>query len=138
LRDIRHQFQRSEGDFFASRRSMHRRYRDVWHPATDVYETSDEVVIQMSLPGVQPEQVTVACNGDTITVCGVRNGPRSDDIVRYHQMEIRNGYFERRITINIPFDPSRAHGRYEDGFLFVHIPKTQQRTGQVVTIRLRL
>ena len=137
-RDIRHHFQQSEEDFFSSRRNMGCRYGDVWHPPTDVYETRDDVVVQMSLPGVRPEQVTVACNGDTITVCGVRNRRRSDEITRYHQMEIRNGYFERRITIHIPFDPSRARGRYDDGFLFVHIPKTKQRTGQVVTIRLSL
>jgi HSP20 family protein len=137
-RDIRHHFQRSEEDFFASRRNMGCRGRDVWHPPTDVYETKADVVIKMSLPGIRPDHVTVACNGDTITVCGVRNRRRSEQIERYHQMEIRNGYFERRITIHIPFDPSQAHGHYEDGFLLVHIPKTQQRSGQVVTIRLTL
>jgi HSP20 family protein len=137
-RDMRHMFRESDSDFLASRRNMGFMGRDVWHPPTDVYETESDIVIKMCVPGVRPEQVTVAINGNTITVCGVRNGPDPGHVVTYHQMEIRNGYFERRISLHIPFDSSGARGCYEDGFIYVRVPKAQQMVRQVLTIKLTL
>ncbi|MHC4481863.1 MAG: Hsp20/alpha crystallin family protein, partial [Planctomycetota bacterium] len=95
------------------------------------------IVIKMSIPGIQRNEVTVECNGDVITICGVRKGVGSQGVRRYHQMEIRNGYFERRIVIRRPFDPNGATARYEDGFLYVTIPKSSQPVQNVLHMRLR-
>ena len=54
----------------------------------------------------------------------------------YHQMEIRNGYFERRIVIHTPFDPNGATAEYADGFLCVLIPKAPELVRHVLSIRL--
>ena len=114
------------------------RMRRVWHPPTDVYETRDDIVIKMSVPGIRRNQVTVACEGETVTICGWRGGPDPATVVTYHQMEIRNGYFERQVVLHRPFDPADARARYEDGFLFVHVPKAEKLIRQVLTIRLEL
>ena len=124
-------------DFHALQRSLRGRFREVWHPPTDVYETDSDIVIKMSVPGVRAEEIAVECNGQVITICGVRRGPNPSSIRRYHQMEIRNGYFERRIVMHRPFNPDAARAQYEDGFLHVFLPLATEPVTYVRSIRFR-
>ncbi|MHC4481605.1 MAG: Hsp20/alpha crystallin family protein, partial [Planctomycetota bacterium] len=80
--DDRDVFRQFLDDFHALRRGLRGRYRDVWRPPTDVYETEEDIVIKMSIPGIQRNEVTVECNGDVITICGVRKGVGSQGVRR--------------------------------------------------------
>ena len=124
-------------DFYALRKTLRARNVDVWMPPTDVYETPTDVVVKMSLPGVHTADIGIEFNGSVMTICGLRNPEQVPDISVYHQLEIRNGYFERRIVINIPFDPAGLRYEYERGFLWLYVPKTQQMTHHVLAIRLK-
>jgi HSP20 family protein len=135
--DDRDVFREFLHDFYNVRRNLRGRSPDVWQPPTDVYETSDEIVIKVCLPGVRADQIMVEFNGGVVKICGVRKGPDPSDVVAYHQMEIRNGYFERKVMLHKPFDPRRARGEYADGFLFIRVPKATEETGYVMSIRLR-
>ena len=122
--------------FYSARMSLRGQYQDIWEPPTDVYETDQDIVIEVCIPGVRLDQVSVECNGEVITICGVRKGPDPGSVRTYHQMEIRNGYFERRLILRIPFDPSAATARYEDGFLYVYLPRAAESVKHVLSIRL--
>jgi len=123
-------------DFYALRRSIRSRRRDVWHPPTDVYETDDEIVIKMSIPGVKKPNVAVEVRGEQVTIYGMRRAPEHSRVRTYHQMEIRNGYFERIIVLRKPFDPNRAWASLQDGFLYVHIPKAPELVRHTLRIKL--
>ena len=109
---------------------------DTWAPPTDVFETDSEIVIKMSLPGVKAEDIGVRFDGETIVVCGYRGSGDTEDINCYHQMEIRNGYFQRKIVIHKPINPDGARAHYENGFLKIQVPKAQAPVEKVVSIRL--
>ncbi len=132
----RNPFQQCLSDFYRMRRALRGRRGDVWHPSTDVYETDEHIVIKASLPGVEPAHIKVDCNGEVITICGVRQGPDRQAVRTYHQMEIPNGYFERRVAIHRPFDPREARAEYREGFLYVRVPKAQEPVRYVISIRL--
>jgi HSP20 family protein len=123
-------------DFYNLRRSLGSRHGDVWQPPTDIYETERDIVIKMSVPGIKATEVIVEVNGNAVTICGVRKGPDPGTVLKYHQLEIRNGYFERRLILHIPFDPEGMRAEYRDGFAYVYIPKAQQPVRHVVSIRL--
>jgi HSP20 family protein len=123
-------------DFYNLRRSLGSRQGDVWQPPTDIYETDSDIVIKMSIPGIKTSQVAVEVNGNAVTVCGVRKGPDPGTVLKYHQLEIRNGYFERRLVIHIPFDPDNMRAEYRDGFAFIYVPKAHQPAHHAVSIRL--
>jgi len=78
----------------------------------------------------------VEVNGATVTICGVRRGPDPGTVRKYHQMEIRNGYFERRLVLHMPFDPAGMRAEYKDGFAYIFMPKSQESVRHVVSIRL--
>ena len=135
--DDREVFREFLHDFYTVRRGLRGRSPDVWQPPTDVYETHSEIIIKVCLPGVSADEIMVEFNGQVAKICGVRQGPDPAGVVAYHQMEIRNGYFERKIMLHKPFDPRRARGRYADGFLYIHVPKAPEQVEYVVSVRLR-
>jgi HSP20 family protein len=70
-----------------------------WEPPVDVFETDEEVVIQVALPGVAAERLRVAFEDDVLSVIGdrpVRSGPPS----RIRRLEIPHGRFERHLEMS--------------------------------------
>ena len=124
-------------DFYAFRKMLGAHGRDVWMPPTDVYETHDDIVIKMSVPGIEAQDVRILFDGDMIIISGYRGAAHEPAVVAYHQMEIRSGYFERRVVVHRPIDPEAASAEYRDGFLWVRIPKAGTLVRRVLTIRLK-
>jgi HSP20 family protein len=123
-------------DYYSSSGMVTGQSPDTWSPPTDVYETESEIIIKMSLPGVEAEDIGVTFNGETVTVCGHRQAEEEEKIKSYHQMEIRNGYFQRKIVIHKAVDPDGVRAYYDNGFLKIHVPRAQRPVDKVVSIRL--
>lgn len=70
-----------------------------WEPPADVFETAGELHIELAMPGVPPERVTTAIEGDTLVVTGQRRLPARYRRAHVHRLEIPVGAFERRITL---------------------------------------
>ncbi len=92
-----------------------------WSPPTDVYETPDEIVVAISIPGMRTKDIEVRFEGDLLRVRGVRR-ERCDDR-HYHKMEIPVGPFERRVRIRRAIRVDDIRVRYESGLLHVALPK---------------
>ena len=137
-RDELEGFGRSADDFFGRATRSGGRGGDTWVPPTDVYETQQDVVIMMCVPGIKSGNVRVLFDGDVVTIAGHRQAMREPGLVAYHQMEIRNGYFERRMIIRVPVDPEAATAQYRDGFLCIRLPKVGAAVHRVYSLRLRL
>ena len=72
--------------------------RPVWEPPADLFETDDEVIVTVALPGVGPDQVEAYLDGRSLIVVGVRSAPvRNARAV--HRLEIPYGRFERRVPL---------------------------------------
>ena len=117
------------------RRWLPLRHIRVWRPPTDVYETHENVVIKMSVPGIRKADVRVSFDGEEIIISGYRTASHDAHVMAYHQMEIRNGWFERRVVIRKPINSEAATADYRDGFLWIRVPKGRGVARRVITIR---
>ena len=54
-------------------------------PAADVYRTRDGWFVKMELAGVEPDELEVTVEGDTLRVAGSRRDARLTEAVSYHQ-----------------------------------------------------
>ena len=70
-----------------------------WEPPVDIVETSDRLSVQIALPGVSAESVTVSLEAGLITVSATRGFPAGDRRARVHRLEIPFGRFVRRIAL---------------------------------------
>jgi|SRR5579883_1329571 HSP20 family molecular chaperone IbpA len=84
-----------------------------WEPPVDILETDRHVLVLVALPGVDPDQVEVAIDGNDLVVAGTRVLPDELRTAVIHRLELPQGRFARRVKL--------PAGRY-DGIsrAFVH------------------
>jgi HSP20 family protein len=110
---------------------MERLLRDVkpvepqtaWVPRADVYETADGFVVTLELPGVEREEIEILVEGLYLRLSGARPEPPTRECMRWHQMEIAHGRFERVIALPQEADSEGITATYKDGFLVIQIPR---------------
>jgi HSP20 family protein len=109
-------------EFFHGRLPFGFRGEVCWTPPTDVYETEEEILVTVALPGLRREDISVSFDGGTLAVLGVRREECSGKR-RYHKMEIPVGPFARRFRVLRPIQSGKLRVNYEDGLLRIVLPK---------------
>jgi HSP20 family protein len=109
-------------DNFSSRISTH----VDWEPRTNIIEAGDVVIIEVELPGVNKNDVSMVLDNDNILVMrGIKRQPRLNESqgVTYHLFEREFGSFYKRIIIDLPLDSTRIKSVMENGVLIIKIPR---------------
>ena len=91
-----------------------------WEPPVDIVETPDGVVVQIALPGVPADSITIGLDPSGITLSALRPFPCRDSASHVHRIEIPYGRFERRIGLPLadPYAPLELVGKsLADGVL---------------------
>jgi HSP20 family protein len=94
-----------------------------WSPAIDVYETHDDLVVAVELPGVRERDVRVTMTGDVLSVSGRRGTAAEAREESYHRIERWSGTFERAVKLPLPVQADRIRASYKDGVLEIRLPK---------------
>ncbi len=113
---------------------------EVWSPRMDVYETADALVVKVCAAGLDPDKMDLTLSADNrfLTVRGLRIERDDDksDRVRYYQLEVYYGPFERIVAlpVDVPLDRDRLSASYKEGFFKVVLPKLQQPLNKKIEI----
>jgi HSP20 family protein len=99
----------------------------------DVYTTASELVIQASVPGLNPEDVEITIEGEAVTIRGERKPPLEN--VEYYIQERRYGPFARVIALNVPVQADAAEAVFEKGVLTLTIPKAEAVRPKFITVK---
>jgi HSP20 family protein len=87
-----------------------------WEPPVDVVESAGELRLQVALPGVSPDSVTVVSDADGISVSALRSFPCREHVAQIHRVEIPYGRFGRRIEFPVHLYEFRSRTQ-SDGIL---------------------
>lgn len=92
----------------------------------DIYTEGDTYVIEMSLPGFQPDDVEVSCEGNQLTIRGEQPSETKEQQNRRYLLRERTaGRFERTITLPPEVAADKAQAQYEHGLLRLVFPKAE-------------
>jgi HSP20 family protein len=80
----------------------------------------------MELPGVDPEDVRLSIENNVLTIRGEKRPPAEMNNERVHRSERTYGIFERTFVLPNTVDPDKIEARYENGVLYVTIPKAER------------
>jgi HSP20 family protein len=106
-----------------------------WKPRTDVYETEEELIVQMDIAGMSAEDFKVELDEGILKISGERL-PRQQGRRHYHAMEVQIGPFERRFRLPVVVDPASIRAAYEHGFLEVRLAKQPPRSSGAQSVRV--
>jgi len=106
---------------FSSRISTH----VDWEPNTNIIEAGDILIIEVELPGVNKDDVSILLQGSNeFIIRGTKNQPRLNETqVTYYLFEREFGSFYKKIIIDFPLDSSNIKSTMENGVLIVQIPR---------------
>lgn len=91
-------------------------------PATDVWETKEEMVFELDLPGCSKSDFNVQIRDNALVIKGQRTRV-TDPAVNYVERERGFGEFERFFPIPGNVDQSRIKAKYDNGVLRVTLGK---------------
>jgi HSP20 family protein len=131
-------------------------------PQADLYTTDDDVVVCMSIPGANPDDIQISVTGDTVTIAGevrhehgnmpqgqqgqaqqgqaqqgqVQQGRQRSGHQVYYQ-EIWSGRFQRSFTLPIQVDADKANATFENGILTLTLPKAEATRPRKIQVQPR-
>ncbi len=91
----------------------------LWSPAADVYETPEEIILQVELPGVRLEDVKLESFDGRLRVSGHRRTDSSSEPRSFVRMERIYGSFSREFPVPLTIDPGRIKATLRAGVLKV-------------------
>jgi HSP20 family protein len=106
-----------------------------WLPAVDVYETENEIVIELDVPGCHQENLSAEVVDNQLVVTGERS--TSGEAVRRYRSERWQGRFVRSFSVPQGVDGSKIEAHYDDGVLRLALPKPQEARPQRISIGKR-
>jgi HSP20 family protein len=105
-----------------------------WSPPVDVYETPEDLLVAVEVPGVDPSTIDVAATGNVLTLKGVKQAGSLPE----PQIQVRErlfGAFHRQITLPTEVDFDKAEATIDHGVLQIRLPKRTAAKTRTIPVR---
>lgn len=106
-------------------------------PAVNTREGRDAYHVDVDLPGVKKEDITLSVENNLLTISGKREMKSEVKEQDYYKVESSYGKFERSFTLPENVDVENIRAASEDGVLEVIIPKLQVEKNSVKKIEIK-
>ena len=92
-------------------------------PAVDIEETTDAYIVEIELPGVRRNEITVEAGPTELHISGEVVERERTGIVRHRTR--RTGRFSYRVSLPPGTEPDGIRASHSDGVLTVTVPRTE-------------
>jgi HSP20 family protein len=96
-----------------------------WVPAADIFESDEDLIVNLDLPGVDPKMVDVRVENNVLTIRGERQFEQKEKTENYHRVERSYGTFGRSFTLSTSVNPEKIRANYQAGVLSIVLPKAE-------------
>lgn len=105
---------------------------------TDIYEKDNKIIVEMQLPGIDPEKVDINFEGeDRIIVEGKVEEKKEEKGKQYWRREIKRGAFSRMLQLPSAVDPAKTKAEYKNGLLIITAPKKEKKKLKMVKVKIK-
>jgi HSP20 family protein len=102
----------------------------------DIYETGDTLVLKAELPGVNPDDVEIRVEDNTLYLKGERKFEKEVKEQNYHRVERSYGTFARTFSLPNSIDADKVAAAYKDGVLTLTMPKKEEAKPKTIKINV--
>ena len=94
-----------------------------WQPRVDICETSEEIIVEVELPGVRREDVRIEVEGGFLHITGERRTTAERQERNYYRLERRYGHFTRQLRLPGAVVREGIQAKFDAGILIITLPK---------------
>lgn len=105
-----------------------------WTPAVDVLENDQNVVLKAELPGIDPKDVEIRIQDNTLTLKGERKFEKDVKEGSYQMVERSYGSFSRSFSLPAYINSENVTADYKDGLLTLTLPKREEAKPKVIKL----
>ena len=101
----------------------------------DVYQTPDDIFVESTIAGVEPEDLDIDITNESVTIKGER---RKEEVIAdedYLHQECYWGRFSRSVILPQEIDPDKARADFKNGILKIRLPKLNR--GRVKKLKIK-
>ena len=103
-------------------------------PAVDMYEDKDNIIIEAQLAGIDPNDISISIENDTLCIKGESEKKSEVDEKNYYRKEIRRGSFYRSVPLPTKVNGDKAKAVAEGGVLKITVPKSPEVKPKTIKI----
>ena len=107
-----------------------------WVPPVDIYETVDSLVLKAELPGINPDEVEIRVEDNTLYLKGERKFEKEVKEENLHRVERSYGTFTRSFALPNTIDSGKVKAEYENGILTLTMPKREEAKPRTIKISI--
>jgi HSP20 family protein len=107
-----------------------------WAPAVDIYETEHELVVKADLPEVDPKDLDIRVENNTLTIRGERKFEKKVHEENYLRVERAYGSFARSFTLANTVNSEAIKADYQNGVLTLGIPKKEEAKPKQIKVNV--
>jgi HSP20 family protein len=106
----------------------------VWHPAVDIFEKDDKLVIKAELPGMDKKDISLDLQNGVLTLRGERKYENEVQEENFYRKEMSRGTFVRTFALPAEVDAEQVTADFKDGILTVEVPAPETRKPKQITV----
>ena len=113
------------------------REEGLWHPTMDIYNRKDELVVELEIPGIKPEDIDITVEDNHLIVEGSRSrSSEFSDDERYYSERLF-GKLHRVVHLPTDVDDAKSKASFRDGMLVVRLPKKKREGGRKIQLETK-
>jgi HSP20 family protein len=99
----------------------------------NLYESPEGFILQIPMPGANPEAVEITAQQDTLTLkWETKVQPPQGATVHWNGFQ--SGQYQQAFTLPAPINADRAEASFEDGVLTLNLPKAEHVKARTVKV----
>ncbi|OGN08790.1 MAG: hypothetical protein A3C61_03000 [Candidatus Yanofskybacteria bacterium RIFCSPHIGHO2_02_FULL_39_10] len=96
------------------------------HLTVDVFQSANDIVIQSTIAGTDPNNIDISITKDMVTIRGRRDPEEKIKSPDYYHRELYWGPFSRSIILPDDIDPDMAKASMKNGILTIRLPRVEE------------
>jgi len=107
----------------------------VGYPAVNLWADDRSLVLTAEVPGLNPDQLDITVNRNTIILSGMRETERPKEGETHFRKERPSASFTRTLELPIEVDPDSAEADYSLGVLTLRVSRPAAHQPKKVTVK---
>jgi Molecular chaperone (small heat shock protein) len=103
-------------------------------PSVNILEGENAYTLELMAPGLQKHDFKIAVDKNLLTISYEKKESQEENKENYVRREFSFQSFKRTFTLNENLNTDGIEAKYENGILYVTLPKVEQKTIEVKTV----